>query len=119
VTCYVVRVAENHDLVGFISASSVLRLAEIVDEICPPSACEYARLPSNGGIYWAGYAAPVPFEDEEELGVINPTGAAQMLSDDWSAAFYKKGGMNWKPLVDPEEIAEAIKQHNRTIAAND
>lgn len=56
---YLVRLKDREPddmqaIVGMIAATSVMELWDMVDEITSPTECEYARLPRNGGMLWAG-----------------------------------------------------------------
>lgn len=58
-TAYVVRVMNSQELVGLFSASNLTSLIELVDHVCDPGACEYARL-RDGGMIFEGTAPVVP-----------------------------------------------------------
>lgn len=69
-SAYCVRLIDNGEIVGIFSASSLDSLAELVDEVCPVSLTEYARLP-DGGMIWEKRNSPKTtdlyrFNDDEE-----------------------------------------------------
>lgn len=56
---YLVRLKDREPgdvqaIVGMIAATSVMELWDMVDEITSPTECEYARMPRNSGMLWAG-----------------------------------------------------------------
>jgi hypothetical protein len=64
---YLVRTADEHDLVGFFVADDLDELLELVDECTAPDACEYLELPS-GGIFWdkPGVAVPIAIDENDQ-----------------------------------------------------
>jgi hypothetical protein len=84
------------DLVGIFYASNPKALAEMVDECCDVSACEYATLPT-GGFYMSAKAVPVPYGapgDDEE---VNFFPKAQ-FTDSWWPIFFFGENVAWKAL---------------------
>jgi len=84
-----------HDVVGVFVAGSLELLAEMVDECCDVSDCEYVQLPA-GGFYMPSKAAPAPFgpppDDDVEF---FPT---PVFLPAWSDIFFGPGESPWKAL---------------------
>ncbi|MGY8630870.1 hypothetical protein RAD15_00050 [Bradyrhizobium sp. 14AA] len=62
---YLVRLIDNHQIVGIFFADHPGSLALSVHEWTDKDRCEYVKLP-EGGIVWAGSAVPVPMTPGDE-----------------------------------------------------
>lgn len=76
---YLVRLRSDRknarEIVGFFVSPSLNRLAEMIDECCPPEDCEYREL-GAGGIFWESSTnSPVPRAGEPDW---------EAVPDDWS-----------------------------------
>ena len=98
---YLVRTADEHDLVGFFVADDLDELLELVDECTAPDACEYLELPS-GGIFWdkPGVAVPIAIDENDQPKAEIPWSKADM-SWHWTEAVDSVGDdevEEWMPL---------------------
>lgn len=99
---YVVRMIEEHDLVGLYFAETLEQLQDMVDEACNIDICEFAQLPP-GGVQWEVPAIeiPVPRNPDPEAdpndGPFIPWKDASATAY-WSDALYSGDGLSWEPL---------------------
>lgn len=61
---FLVRLRATHEAVGFFAVEDLEELPYWVDEVCDPSACEYAEI-GSGSIIWEGKARKVPDPDHD------------------------------------------------------
>lgn len=98
-SAYCVRLIENGEIVGIFSASSLGSLAELVDEVCPVSATEYARL-RDGGIIWEKCNAPKTtdlylFDTDEEEPAATVSDGNPQVTEVWQFALSKLKFKTW------------------------
>jgi len=96
---YIVRVKGNCDLVGFYSVTSIVSLAQLVDECIDVDLCEYAEI-RDGGVYWSEPAVSVASPSTEEG--TDPRWdiwfGKGTLTEDWATALFRNGGLQWRDL---------------------
>jgi hypothetical protein len=120
---FLVRLAANHDLVGFFVADSVEALWVAVDECADLDACEHALLP-NGGIHWGSPAVAVPIDvTEEELAGRDerkiPWNRCE-LSDQWWDFIYGDEDSVLLPLIGTwDAIWKTVKSCRRQQTTHD
>jgi hypothetical protein len=95
---FLVRLIQNHDIVGFFAAEEFEDLAMAVDECTDPGACEYVELPP-GGIMWTSPAIPVPVDasdrEDDEAGIEKLPWARAELSEMWRDVVYGFTADEW------------------------
>jgi hypothetical protein len=97
---YLVRLIDNHDLVGVFVANDLEQLALIVDECTDPGACEFQRM-KPGGLMWTSRAIPVPIELGEDYDDTEPDPVpwdAASLTESWWDSFYGFAKGKWRPI---------------------
>lgn len=102
---FLVRVIETKDLVGIFVASSVLELADLVDECCDPHMCEYVSAKS-GGLYWEHPAWEIPLPEPEDLVALDQA----TLTNSWECEMMDHRVRQWKQIPTCS-ICEAMKEH--------
>lgn len=97
-TAYLVRLADDHQVVGIFVAEDMGELAYLVDQACDPRTTEYLELPSGGAYVGAPTAAQWPLrmvsEDSAHPEDENPLRGAA-LDDAWHGASIEG---EWLPL---------------------
>lgn len=91
---YLVRLTDNQEAVGLVYAESKYDLANCVDELVDPSACEYKRLPSGSAVFFASGCDSIPAKAEDgpealPIGKMSEALVEIMTNDDKRP---------WKPL---------------------
>jgi len=107
---YVVRIIDDHDLVGIFVATNRFQLQMFVDECTDIDECEFAPLPA-GGIYWDVPAVqiPVPEGEADDGPNFDPSAAPTVpwskltVSDSWFSALYEPI-RRWRPLFQDGDV---------------
>lgn len=88
---FLVRLIDNHDIVGFFFAEDHRDLVGAVDECTDADGCEYVRLPV-GGIMWMSPAIAVPMDpgpdDDENWELPELPFATATVSETWFNLLY-------------------------------
>lgn len=98
-SAYLVRIAEDHEIVGLFTAPNLEMLCEAIDECCDPQECEYIRLPSIGGLRLSAAGAPaVPDLNDSETDPAPDWFAGADVSEAWEDIFYTEK-KKWRPIT--------------------
>jgi hypothetical protein len=120
---YVVRIIEDHDLVGIFVATNRFQLQMLVDECTDIDECDFAPLPA-GGIYWDVPAVqiPVPEGEADDSPDIDPSAAPTVpwskltASDSWFRALYEPI-RRWRPLFQEGDVFVELEMDRADEAA--
>ena len=95
---YLVRLIQNHDIVGFFATDEFEDLAMAVDECTNAGACGYVEMPP-GGIMWTSPAIPVPLDagdrKDDEAEIQQLPWAKVELSEMWWDVVYGYTDEEW------------------------
>ena len=94
-TTYVVRLKENKEFVGIYAGKNEPDLFWLVDQLCDPYACEYARL-SFGGLYFAGKCSR--FVDLDEMSEEETHNTPELNEPKFTEEITEFKG-RWKPII--------------------
>lgn len=98
---YLVRLIDNREFVGVFVAGARAQLADLIDELCPPSRCEAAPI-HVGGIYVAKKAPTVPYPQPAKGDAdpaFPPLFREPQLTEDWWQAVHGWSKLRWRTVV--------------------
>jgi hypothetical protein len=112
VPTYLVRLINNHDLVGIFIARDFREMLITIDECTDPGSCEYVSLDA-GGIMWTDPAIPIPIDvsDTDDAGNPVPWGQAT-FTEVWQNYLHGFARLRWKRFFEPDvsDVPEAARR---------
>ena len=91
---YLVRLKDDHELVGLFVSANDKSLWRVIDEVCDTDLCEFLELPA-GAIYLPEAGAPsVPTTTRKATPV--DFFAAAVISEGWHEAFHEEA--EWQSI---------------------
>ena len=106
-TAYIVRLQDDHEIVGFFDVPNIATLYDAIDECCDPLACEFAAT-KFCGFYFprrTQFTVPMPFDEDADEAPEFPhiTLNGYLLAAAYDGVGAKGQKLSWRAF-DPSEI---------------